>query len=250
MQQKEELSVTNEAMQQAGSPVGIGQIIGKTFDEYTQNFSRYILYSFLISIPTIVTTIIAILGVGGDTASPPDDISPGFGVGILLGGAVFLILSVLLTIVVGNAMYFDALASFRKKALGTVKESLQFGWDNAARIFLVNIVVSVITIAGLILLIIPGIVFWLWYVFAATHSLDTGEGVNESLTASKKISKGNYWTIIGVTVVYTIGGFILGLLSVIPVFGDAINLLASILITPILLIGFSFMYLAFKGESV
>ena len=173
MQQKEELSVTKEAMEQAGSPVGIGQIINRTFEEYTQNFSRYMLYSLLIAIPSIVTGIISLFA-NFDSSATTDDISPGFGLGLLAGGAVFFILSLALSIVATNAMYFDAISSFRKKGLGIFKASLKFGWDNAVRIFLVGLVVGLIVIAGTILLIIPGIIFGLWYIFAATHSLDTG----------------------------------------------------------------------------
>ncbi|MEK7550281.1 MAG: hypothetical protein AAB535_00645 [Patescibacteria group bacterium] len=75
----------------------------------------------------------------------------------------------------------------------TYKTSLKYLW----KFFLTSFIVGLIVIGGLILLIIPGVIFSIWYAFALWGTVDKGYGISESLRQSKNLTKGKFWKIVG-----------------------------------------------------
>jgi hypothetical protein len=87
----------------------------------------------------------------------------------------------------------------------------QLGW----RMVGLYITIFFIVIIGLILLIVPGLIFIRRYFFAPYVMLDKKLGIRESLDESAALSKlntGSVWGIIGVM-------FLIGLLNIIPIIG-------------------------------
>lgn len=81
---------------------------------------------------------------------------------------------------------------------GDISRGLPF---NAGRLFagfrhfvpavLASLVISVFTMLGLVLLIIPGLVVYSWYMFTYLFILDRGMGFWEAMEASRKLASGD-----------------------------------------------------------
>jgi uncharacterized membrane protein len=77
---------------------------------------------------------------------------------------------------------------------------------------LVNLVCALIIFGGLLLLIVPGIIWGLKYGFASAFALEEGCGVGESLERSAQLTDGIKWDLFMQNLVY-VGVVILGLLA-------------------------------------
>lgn len=90
----------------------------------------------------------------------------------------------------------------------TAKEQ---GWQ----LFGLYIIMSIIFTVGLILLIIPGLIFIRRYLFAPYVMIDKKTGIFDSLTESAalgKVNTGSVWGVVGVM-------FLIGLLNILPYIG-------------------------------
>lgn len=74
---------------------------------------------------------------------------------------------------------------------------------------LLAIVLTLIEIGGILLLIIPGIIFAVWYGFARFILVTEGKGVKESLSASKKLVEGRFWKVLGRMAVFVVFGLLI-----------------------------------------
>ena len=90
------------------------------------------------------------------------------------------------------------------------------------KLFLAGLLVGVLTLAGLVLLIIPGIYFALRFSMTSFSIID-GAGIMESFEKSTKLTDGYKWQLLGLFIVFmliNIVGFLLfivGLLVTVPV---------------------------------
>ncbi len=85
--------------------------------------------------------------------------------------------------------------------LFSYKQSL---WPYIITLFVTNL----ITLAGTLLFIIPGIIWSLKYGLAPYLALDKGLSVKESLNESARITKGIKWDMIGAMIPLTIAGYL------------------------------------------
>jgi hypothetical protein len=87
----------------------------------------------------------------------------------------------------------------------------KFGW----RMLGLYIVTGIIIVAGLFLLILPGLIFIRRYFLAPYVMLDKNTGIRESLDKSADLTKlntGSVWGVIGVMI-------LIGLLNIVPIIG-------------------------------
>jgi hypothetical protein len=153
----------------------------------------------------------------------------GLGIAALVVAISYLVLSVW--------VYVTAVLSVRSIVAGKVpdlRETLMEGWRKLWKASLVGFVPGLIVLLGLVLLIIPGVVFAVWYYFSQFLFLDKDLGVKASLAGSKALVAGRFWAVLGRLVVVA---FILGLgnviLSTIPYLGAvAVSLLGGLYIIP------------------
>lgn len=114
-----------------------------------------------------------------------------------------------------------------------------------------SILYGLAVIFGMILLIVPGIIFLGWFMLFGFTVVYEKKGAVESLRRSKELVKGNWWGIVGR---YLLGSIILGLvfalpnlLSYLPFFGPifqgAIQAIGSVFITV-------YLYNIYKGVRV
>jgi hypothetical protein len=82
---------------------------------------------------------------------------------------------------------------------------------------LLSIVLVLIYLLGFILLIVPGVLFVVWFAFSRFITIEKGLKFKESLSKSKEMVKGIFWKILGRLIVF--GAFMIlieAILSVIP----------------------------------
>lgn len=114
-----------------------------------------------------------------------------------------------------------------------------------------SILYGLAVIFGIILLIVPGIIFLGWFIFFGFTVVYEKKGAVESLSRSKELVRGNWWGIVGR---YLLGSIILGvvvalpnLLSYMPFFGPifqgAIQSIGSVFMTV-------YLYNIYKGLRV
>lgn len=153
----------------------------------------------------------------------------------------FIILTVL-TIFVGlwsqTTQYFAIL-----KMGSSEKEVFKLGYKNMWRFFLISLVVGLIVLGGTILLVIPGIIFGIWFSFATLLVLDKNMGVREALKTSKLMVNGKFWKVLGRFVVIGLFTFFVSLiLMVVPYAGP----IATSFLGPLFTLPF---YLLYKDLS-
>lgn len=130
---------------------------------------------------------------------------------------------------------------------------------------LVSILISLIVLGGILLLIIPGIIFSVWYTFASISVIVDNKRVGESLTFSKALVKGRWFQ----TFAYIVVPFLVFLLVELAISGiihipsvvstgntfvivivDILDLATSIVLSPLYTIPFVILYTELKKNPV
>lgn len=88
------------------------------------------------------------------------------------------------------------------------KDTFKGSWKYLGKFFLVNFFVGLIVVLGLVLLVIPGIVFAVWYAFSVWMVVDKNYGVKEALRESKSLAKDKFWKILGRFTVFILFGIL------------------------------------------
>lgn len=121
----------------------------------------------------------------------------------------------------------------------TEKEVFVLGIKKIGKFFLVSLVVGLIVLLGLVLLIIPAILFGVWYSFSVWLVMDKDMKIGEALKTSKAMVKGRFWKVLGRSFVFGLFSFFVSLIfTAIPYAG---SLLVSFLV-PLFMLPFYLLY--------
>jgi hypothetical protein len=93
----------------------------------------------------------------------------------------------------------------------SIKETFVLSWKKLWGFFLVSVLVFLVDLGGTILLIIPGIIFAIWFSFSTFVFVDKELGVKASMSKSKALVKGRFWAILGRFIIFGLFGAVLGL---------------------------------------
>lgn len=155
-----------------------------------------------------------------------------------VGFIVLTLLSIFVGLWSQSAKYLAVI-----KMGNTEKEIFKLGYKNIWRFFLVSLVVGLIVVLGLVLLIIPAIIFGNWYLFATWLVLEKNMKIGQALKTSKAMVKGKFWKVLGRTVTFGLFAFFVSIVVVaIPYAG---NLIISF-VAPLFMLPF---YLLYKDLS-
>lgn len=104
-----------------------------------------------------------------------------------------------------------------------IKETFKQGWGKVWQYFGASLLAGLITALGFILLIIPGIIFSVWFAFAAFAAVTDNLGAVAALKKSKALVSGYFWPVLGRFVVFGILTSIIQMgVSFIPFMGPVI----------------------------
>lgn len=126
------------------------------------------------------------------------------------------LISILVYFLVGLAGIYAVINVVNKSNL-SVRATYKVAWKNIWKFSLLAILLFFIVMGGLILLIIPGIIFAIWYSFSRFVFVEKKVGIKESLSISKTLVVGKFWPILGRFIVFGLFMILVQmLLSIIP----------------------------------
>jgi hypothetical protein len=117
----------------------------------------------------------------------------------------------------------------------SVMKTFRTAWKKYWIFLLISIVLFLIYLFGFVLLIVPGVLFVVWFAFTKFIAIEKGTGVKESFVKSKELVKGIYWKVLGRLIIF--GLFVIAIeaiLTVIPYGAGAIigSLLGGLFMLP------------------
>jgi hypothetical protein len=256
-------------------PMSIGRILDRTFKIYKDNFIRFITIVAIIQVPItllmIISTSFLQRGVparneadsrqsslyarqnseninteGSRTRfsnTGEDKYNP---LVIFTGGIGMMVTSILSML--GNILCRGALIeSVSESYLGTeitVGQAYRFVWPKFLNLIGAGILVALVVHMGLLLLVVPGIIFGLWFALTTPAIVVENLKVIEGMSRSKALASGNLGKILSVGFLVYVISWVVG----IP-FGIAGNFLGRILFfNNILLMTFIYQLTAVVGQ--
>lgn len=159
------------------------------------------------------------------------DISTGLPYNLPLG-IIFGIVSLIYVL----AQFFVGLAgieAIRRVGMGkdySIGQTFSFARKNLWKFSLLAVLVFLASLGGTILLIIPGIIFAIWFSFSKFVFVEQKLGVIDSMRKSRGLVKGRFWAILGRLIVFGLfSGLSVSLISVVPYVGGVISTLVGVL---------------------
>jgi hypothetical protein len=193
------------------------ELFKKSFDAYYKKVLAYVLIilfgfiGFLIFLP---------FGLIGFLISYGPFKNNDFNITIILVDIFLVLLGILICVIFGLWSRVALFCAVKDESL-KFKESLKVAWPKIASFFWISLLVGLATLGGLILFIIPGIIFAVWFIFSIYVYIEEGIKGTEAMKRSKQLVAGYFWPIFGRILVICIVAM---LLSSIKVFGNIINI--------------------------
>lgn len=230
----------------------IGDILTSTWEVFAKNIGLVLLFTSVSVAPTLLTSIAINQIFDLDTATLNDDVAAitlvVLGVGFLLS-LIFGFIVNIMSIVT----FLDVIKTGNSYSFG---EAFEMSKPYFGRLFLVSLVVGLIILGGLILLIIPGILFGLWYMFASYIAVDSKEmSIGQVLKRSKQLFKTKpglpvVWILLGVALSIGLSLIMLPITVVLsaisPVISDLFSSFITAGLTYFYVIGFAYVYNVLK----
>ncbi|KKS32243.1 MAG: hypothetical protein UU93_C0008G0005 [Candidatus Amesbacteria bacterium GW2011_GWA2_42_12] len=158
-------------------------------------------------------------------------------------------------IVALQAAGFYQIQSIVNTSRKSIRELLSLGKKLALPLFLTLLLLSLVTILGYLLLIIPGIIFSVWFIFTIVIMINEDVWGLAALKSSRNLVKGHFWKVasyLGFCLILTfIYSFAVSLLvSIIPGGKWIGQLLSNILNIPVQTISLLFIYNLYHQLSI
>jgi len=247
-------------------------IFGESWKEYKANFRVFLIIFLLLSaIPTLIlfflgTSLNSEITVLGNEPTLEKVFETIYNSNYFLPLVIAYIIIFALGILMSTSFIYNSL--YRKKGKKmSISETLAGGRKYFFK-FLFFSIVYWIFIAGLLLLfIIPGIIFMVFWVFSFYILIGENKGIMESLKTSRNLIRGKWWRtlgfivlfaiiIIGISIVFSIVAGIISLvltLSGQAFIGEAISQILSLgvnlISAPLGVLFFKNLYLDYKGKK-
>lgn len=102
-------------------------------------------------------------------------------------------------------------------------------WGQALRLFGTSLLAGLAILGGIVLLVVPGIIFAVWLTLVPYVVVDEGIGGIAALRRSRDLVRGRFWEIAGSNLLSSITG----LIAWVPVVGVVAELVLAILLIPV-----------------
>lgn len=146
------------------------------------------------------------------------------------------VIYIILLVIAGNFYFYSQSITYLSifNLSISLKEVFVLGYKKMWRFFLISIVLGFIILGGIVLLIIPAVIFGVWYSFSLFLVMDKDLSIKESLSQSKAMVKGKFWKILGRILIFALFGFLIGfVLGFVPYVGSiVVSFLAPLFILP------------------
>lgn len=238
---------------------GFWELFSDSFNEYGKKFFPILkVYTFLYLIPLIVLSILILILFAG--------ISSSLGFSVLETGTLefneFFAQAntgAIATLIIGFIIFFPALIvlyfwtsiSYVQIGLSNkeipFRDTFAFARKNFWRYLSLTLLTIICLIPLFILLVIPGIIFLVFWTFASYILLSGNDGAWESMKKSKALVKGRWWRVFGYLLLIIVIVFVVDtILGIIPFVGSIIS---SLVLTPFMILFFKNFWIDLKGKK-
>jgi hypothetical protein len=222
--------------------VTVGGVLGEAWRLYTRFFTRFFVIAVIVYlIVNLVNAAVSTLFGGGVGAS-------------LLLALITTVVSLVGTFWLQGALVFavdDVRDGRIDSSIGEVFERVR---PRLGTLILAGILAALGIAFGLVLLIVPGLIFLTWWCLIVPVIVLEGKAVGESFSRSRELVRGHGWTVFGVVLITAIltviaSGVIQGIFSFLGSFlrywiGGAI---ASAVVGPFIAVALTLMYFKLRA---
>jgi hypothetical protein len=181
-------------------PRGIGEILSTAFEIYKANAQNLLMIVAIVVVP--LTFISAFIG--GVVFPPDTDPITGlddraFGAAILVG-----LVALIITVIISAVLQAAIMRGAAQGSIGDpvdVDASYKWGFARFGSVLLISILVGLAVFGGLILLIIPGIIFLVMFSVAIPALVVENLRGTDAMSRSWNLVKGSFWHALGLIIV-------------------------------------------------
>ena len=197
--------------------ISIGDIVKRTFKIFKSNFSRFLL-PFLI-LYSVMAVILSLFYFGFFDLSYEDLLElQEKELSLVISVIIVTVLALIIFLFIATGIVIQMAADAHEGKEIDLGKSFRVASSKIFSLIGAALLVGIITLIGLFLFIIPGILFYVWYSLSAQAVILESKSAKASLSRSKELVKGNFWKTFGLIVVIMM---IMGIINLIgTVIGD------------------------------
>lgn len=167
------------------------EIISQSAELYQKNYQSILRYLILLFIPA------GIFAAAGVIIGSFAGVMAAFGFGVpLLVYLIMAIITSLASLWLSLSLIRHLSALHQGQTAPNLKENLQTGLHLVWPALLVSILTSLIILGGIVLLIVPGIIFAIWFAFSFYAVVIDGKKTAAALSESKNLARGRWWGVL------------------------------------------------------
>ncbi len=174
----------------------VGWVLSRSFSILFKNFIPFMLLATVVHLPTLIYTYFTMGQI--ETSADPERTVMIWGIVVSVGG-------MLLGLITSGALIYGVVAELRG-AHASIGESLSVGLQRFVPVLGTGLLVGLCVLGGMILLVIPGVIFSLMFYVAVPVAVIEKPGVAAALSRSKQLTDGFKSQIFGMS-------FLIGLLN-------------------------------------
>lgn len=172
---------------------GIGELLKTSWGICTKRFASFIPIIIIPQFAFFVIAIIAGIAAMAQAATPNVPLNPWLSIVLGVIGLLSVIFSILIQPVAQLGLIYAIREHERPVSLG---EAYRLGWQKIGAFWVLSFLTGLIVMTGLLLLIIPGIIFSVWFAFAYFLLVDEDMRGMNALLKSKEYVRGLWWKIV------------------------------------------------------
>ncbi len=187
-------------------PMSIGQILDRAFRLYRANFVRFLTIVAVIQVPVALISMIIMLWVQSsartvvETSSNGPQFNSTVIIATVVGGIVFALAVILAQFLSNAALIKNVSASYTGGDV-SVGQAYRLVLPRLLTIVLASILVTILVGLGLILLVVPGIIFMFWFTLTTQCIVVENISATRGMKRSKQLVKGNLGKVFGLSFV-------------------------------------------------
>jgi hypothetical protein len=208
-------------------PRGIGELLGKAFEIYKANAQNLLLIVAIVVVPlTFISAFVAgvvfapesnTVTIFGETVETVDSRSAGAAI-------IVALLTALIGVIINAVLQAAIMRGAAQGSIGDpvdIDASYKWGFARFGSVILISILVGLAVAGGLILLIIPGLIFAVMFSVAIPALVVENLRGTDAMSRSWNLVKGHFWHAVGIILLAAIITAVVG--GIVGAIGNAIN---------------------------
>ena len=171
-------------------PMSVGQVLDRTFKLYKESFLRYVAIVAVVQVPITLLALLLIGMIGGTFAANNGEAGEEMAVATIIGAVITLFLSIVASALCQGALCKSVSESYLGREV-SVGEAYKFALPKLWTLIVAAIMVGLSVMGGMILLIVPGIIFALWLLLTTPVIMIENTKATKAMGRSKFLVSGN-----------------------------------------------------------